>query len=239
MDWDHLAGINAFYEVPSMSKLYKQLITLGIWMPMARDRLSAPQSPAKKSRAVALYATMSALVVVLSVLSIPLPPPLAYFSFVPILIFFIGITLKPFKAFMMCSIGAVLGELLADIIFGYAAYLWLYLPGAFVARGLEGLILSLLEKHLVRGRELPPRSKYRREACIITIGGIWEFFGYALVGAFGYYLAFGTDFLATFISYLWVLIDLTLIPAGIFVVYGVRQYFKQDYFDQLLFNDSP
>ncbi len=207
-------------------------------MTMANNQSPSSESSAKKSRAIALYAIMSALIVVLSVLSIPLPPPLAYFSFVPILIFYIGITLKPLKAFVMCSIGAVIGELLADIIFGYAAYLWLYLPGAFVARGLEGLILAVLEKYLVRNKELSPKTKYRREVCIITIGGIWEFFGYVLVGALGYFFVFGVPFLATLISYLWVLIDLTLIPAGIVVVYAIRRYFKQEYFDQLLFNDS-
>jgi uncharacterized membrane protein len=186
------------------------------------------------SRSVALYAIFSALIAVLSIASIPLPPPLAYFSFVPVVIIFLGITLKPLRAFLICSVGAVIGELLADIIFGYASYLWLYLPGAFVARGLEGLVLSLLEKALVRNKEISEKDKRFREALIITIGGIWEFFGYVNVAWF----FTGGEYVATIISYLWVLIDLVLIPAGIAVLYGVRKYYKKEFFDQLLFNDS-
>ncbi len=190
------------------------------------------------SREIGLYAVFTALIVVLSILSIPLPPPLAYFSFVPIVIFFLGITLKPKRAFSICVIGAILGELLADIIFGYASYLWLYLPGAFVARGLEGLILSLLEKFLVRGKNLSRQRQYTIETIIVTIGAIWEFFGYVNIGAIGNYALMGWPYIDTLMSYLWVLIDFTLIPAGIAVIIGVRKYYNQDYFDHILFNDS-
>nr|MDO8085333.1 hypothetical protein [Candidatus Sigynarchaeum springense] len=158
---------------------------------------------------------------------------MAYFSFVPVVIIFLGITLKPLRAFAICAVGAVVGELLADIIFGWASYLWLYLPGAFVARGLEGLVLSLLEMVFVRNKELSEKSKRVREAIIILIGGIWEFFGYVTVAS----VLTGMEYGATIIYYLWVLIDLTLIPAGIAVLYGVRRYYKTEFFDKLLFND--
>jgi len=72
-----------------------------------------------------------------------------------------------------------------------------------------------------------------REAIIILIGGIWEFFGYVTVAS----VLTGMEYGATIIYYLWVLIDLTLIPAGIAVLYGVRRYYKTEFFDKLLFND--
>nr|MDO8116540.1 hypothetical protein [Candidatus Sigynarchaeota archaeon] len=189
------------------------------------------------SRAVASYSVFSALIVGLSIMSIPLPPPLAYFSFVPLVIFFLGVTLKPARAFAICSIGAVIGELLADIAFGYAGWLWLYLPGAFIARGIEGLMLSSLEKALVRGKDLAPRQKYVRELVIISIGGIWEFFGYVFVASLYYVIVLGMTLIETIAFYAWVLIDLTLIPVGIVVVYAVRRYFKEEYMDRLLFGD--
>ncbi len=189
------------------------------------------------SRVIASSGVFSALIVVLSMISIPLPPPLAYFSFVPLVIFFLGITLKPSRAFAICAIGAIIGELLADIAFGYAGWLWLYLPGAFVARGIEGLILSLLENAFVRGKDLAPRQKYLRELAIISIGGVWEFFGYVFVASLYYIFFLGMTLIETIAFYAWVLIDLTLIPAGIAVVYAVRRYFKEEYMDRLLFGD--
>ena len=195
-----------------------------------------------KSKEIALYATFSALIVVFSLMGILMavfPYPIGYLSLVPIVIFFLGITLKPKHAFIICVIGGLTGELLADMIGGYAYMLWLWLPGAFVARGFEGSVISILEKFWVRGKELKSGQKYARELVILVIGSTWAFFGYVNVGALGNYFVVypGMSYLGSLISYLYVLLEFMLVPVGIGVVYGVRRYFGVDYFDHLFFND--
>lgn len=198
---------------------------------------------ALKSKEIALYAMFSSLIVVLSLMGIlmaVLPYPIGYLSFVPIVVFFIGITLKPKRAFIICVFGGLVGELLADVIGGYAGMLWLWLPGAFVARGFEGPVISILEKYLVRGKNLIASQKYGRELLILLIGSTWAFFGYVNVGALGNYFVVypGMTYLETLISYLYVLVEFMLIPAGLLVVYGVRKYFGQEYFDRIFFNEA-
>nr|MDO8112263.1 ECF transporter S component [Candidatus Sigynarchaeota archaeon] len=190
------------------------------------------------TREVAVYAIFSALMVVLTLLLIPVPQPIQFIGFAPVLIYVLGILLKPWRAFVVCSVGSVIGQLLASMLLGDYATLPVYLLGAFVARGLEGLLISALEKYVVRMREPTMKQRYARELWILLIGGAWEFAGYYIVGG-PYYLI--TSAITMDVSLLWylpVLIDLVFIPVAIAVIFAIRRNFQQEYLDRLLFLDK-
>jgi uncharacterized membrane protein len=177
------------------------------------------------------------LMVVLTIINIPIPPPIQFIGFAPVLIYILGIMLKPAKAFALCAIGSVIGQLLTNMILGDYFTLPVYMLGAFVARGIEGWIISQLESKLVRGKELKKGRVYMMEAIIMTIGGVWEVFGYYVVGG-PYYMFYGTPLEVSLLWYLPVFIDLAFIPIAMVVVGAIRASFQQPYLDRLLFRDA-
>jgi uncharacterized membrane protein len=189
------------------------------------------------SRQIAFYSIITALMVVLTLILIPMPQPIQFLGFAPVLIYFLGITIKPTRAFVVCAIGSVIGQLLASIMLGDYANLPIYLLGAFVARGVEGLLISVLEKALVRGKELATGKVYAREVLILVMGGTWEVFGYYLVGGPYYLVMYSIPLDASLLWYLPVFIDLAFVPVALGVVAAARASFQQPYLDRILFRD--
>mgnify|MGYP006289201361 CR=1 FL=1 len=192
-----------------------------------------------ESREISSIAIFTALMVLLNILLIPVPQPLQFFGFAPVLIYFSGILLKPKRAFLICALGSVIGQFLASVILGDFAFLPLYLLGAFVARGLEGLFISLLETNLVRKKELSVKKRYFIEIIILIIGCTWEVYGYWLVGGPYWLILYGTPLeFSLFVWYLPVFIDLISIPIAMPTIIAARKAFQQDYLDNVLFGDQ-
>jgi hypothetical protein len=203
---------------------------------MSSQYQSAQKTP--KSKVVANYAIFTALMVVLNVISFTVPYPIQYIGFAPVLIFFIGLTLKPMRAFALSSIGSVLGQFIYNIIIGDYITLGVYCLGAFVARGIEALLISTLVWFLVRKREKPKQAVIAIEVVILCIACVWEYLGYAIVGTPYMMAVYGMTALDSFVIYLYVLFDLIFVPVGLLVTIGVRKYFQADYLDRLLYNDA-
>ncbi|MHA1371057.1 MAG: ECF transporter S component [Promethearchaeota archaeon] len=205
------------------------------------------QETSNVSRMVASLSIFTALMVILNMLSIPVPKPIEYIGFAPVLTYIIGILLKPKWAFLICAVGSVLGQLLTSLfITGSYVELPVYLVGAFVARGLEGLFISILEQHLVRKRglfdqvEKDAGSKgrvYLFETIILLVGGTWEVFGYYIVGGPYYNIIYGIPYTMSLIWYLTVFIDLLFVPIAITLILAIRRAFSQAYLDVILFKD--
>lgn len=206
---------------------------------MSSQDPSTTKNLTPKSKVVANYAIFTALMVVLNVISIKVPDPIQYIGFAPVLIFFIGMTLKPIRAFVLTSVGSVLGQFIYNVFTGDFATLPVYCLGAFVARGIEALLISTLIWFLVRKREISRGARIAIEAVILCIGCVWEYLGYAIVGT-PYWMTLYPGFTAleSFIGYLYVLFDLIFVPIGLAVTTGVRRYFQTDYLDRLLYNDA-
>lgn len=188
---------------------------------------------------VASVSVLVALMTVLNFLAIPVPAPVEYFGFAPVLVLTVGILLKPKWAFLVCSLGSVLGQLLATFfVTGYISDLPAFLLGAFVARGLEGLLISSLAQFFVRGKGLAARARYTRETAIMVIGGIWEVFGYAIVGVPYYVFVYGFEPVIALGWYLVVFIDMVHVPIALAVIIAIRRAFGKNYLDGILFKDT-
>lgn len=113
-----------------------------------------------------------------------------------------------------------------------------YLLGALVARGFQGLLISVMEKAFVRGKALEPRVVLAREALLLLAGGAWEVAGYYSVGGPYFLLTAGIPLDVSFLWYLPVFIDLVFVPVALGVVVAARSSFQRQYLDQLLFRDA-
>jgi len=167
-----------------------------------------------------------------------MPEPLEYISFAPVVYMTFGTLLKPLRAFIICSIGAVLAQLINGLIDGSAVYLIAYLPGAFVARGLSTLFISSLNKSLVRGKQRSWKSARALETLILVIGILWEVTGYALIGIPYFMYVWGYDFYVALGWYLAILIDLIFVPVAVDVIAILRRHFQVEYLDGLLFKEN-
>ncbi|MHA1997137.1 MAG: ECF transporter S component [Promethearchaeota archaeon] len=193
-----------------------------------------------ESKKVAYYAIFTALTVILNVINIPMPMPIQYLGFAPVLIIFLGVLLKPKRAFTITSIGSVLGQFFSSLILGSTnpIEMLVFCTGAFVARGFEALFISVLVKYLVRGKELPPSRGVALMVTISAIATAWEVLGYFIVGASYYmYIIPGLTLGEVFLWYVPVFIDIVSIPIAIAVIEGVRAGFNVDYLDGLMYSD--
>lgn len=168
-----------------------------------------------------MVAILSALLVVMTfLLKIPLPQPLFYWGLAPILIYTVGIMFRPWIAFLICALGSVLGEWFNCLVAGCGAELPIYLLGMLVARGLEGALISAL--------------RHWNEIGAMIAGGLWEFFGFLLIGGiyYGVVLELATEFWLPF--YFGTLLDLLLIPVAVALNKALRAAFDVQYLDELI-----
>jgi uncharacterized membrane protein len=166
---------------------------------------------------------MSALVAVLSVTAIPLPPPLSTVTLAPIAIFVGSVFLGPRVGFISGVLGSAIGFTVAStvgIIAGAApgsALFPIFLVGLIVARGPEGWIIGVLRK--------------KNEILAMVVGTIYETLAFFLIDFFYTYpillsmpnsfayLDFGT------------LIDLVFIIPAVIVLRYLRTHLGVRYYD--------
>ncbi len=194
---------------------------------------------ASNPRFMAVLAVLAALYVVTEMIHIDLPQPLDYVSLAPVVIMTFGLLLKPVRAFLICGIGAVIAQLIISLYKGEAILLVAYLPGAFFARGIEALIISIMAKYLIYKKDRTWAVAKTLETIILVIGTLWEVLAYALIGVPYFVYVWGYPPAVALGWYLAVAIDLIFVPVGIAVVAGVRHGFHIQTLDGLLFKDNP
>ncbi|HMF34372.1 MAG TPA: ECF transporter S component [Candidatus Lokiarchaeia archaeon] len=175
------------------------------------------------SKVIAFVSIFSALIVVFSLLSIPMPQPIAYLGMASIAVLMVGLLYRPKLALVICLIGGFLGELITDLAFGYGV-IPVYLLGAIVARGIEGPLISILAGN--------GENKVRDFGAML-IGTAWEVFGYILIGwpLIYSYMTFGE----VFIAYLWVVVDVIWVPVAYIIVIAVRRNYNILKLEELIY----
>jgi len=120
---------------------------------LASPKEESQPTPSKPSvMTIAQSAVMSALISVLTVTAIPLPPPLSALTLAPAAIFVGSIFLGPRVGFVSASIGSGIGFTIAATVGTIAgappgsALYPIFLAGIILARGPEGYIVSALRK---------------------------------------------------------------------------------------------
>jgi uncharacterized membrane protein len=104
---------------------------------------------ASKTKIVALTSVMSALIAVLTMTAIPVPPPVSAITLAPIIIFATSILLGPKAGLVASVIGSAIGYIAGTSIGTISpapGYLYVYLVGIVIARGPMGLAVGLLRK---------------------------------------------------------------------------------------------
>lgn len=191
------------------------------------------------SRQLALFGTFAALIAVLDLVQVRMPPPIEYFSFVQVAILPFAIMLQPRRAFPLVATGAVIGQLLSSMIGGYYAELPVFLLGAFVARGGEALVVSTLSARLARDRNKTGKPRAAMETAFMIVGIAVEVTGYMAIGIPYYVALLGWEFLPTFLFYAGVFIELIFVPAAAATIHSIRKGFQVDHLDDLLFGPGP
>ena len=207
---------------------YKFLITtrtwpiLPSWLYATRDETTGGSSRTRTAT-IAQSAVMSALVAVLTVTAIPLPPPLSSLALAPVVIFVGSIFLGPRVGLVSGALGSAIGFTVAStlgIIAGAApgsALFPIFLVGLIVARGPEGGIIGLLRK--------------KNEILAMAVGTVYETLAFFLIDFFYTYpilLSMPSSF-----AYLdfGTLIDLIFIPPAVIVLRYLRTHLRVIYYD--------
>lgn len=112
-----------------------------------------------------VYTAMAIAMVTLSTLSIRIPTIKGYVNFGDIMIFVSAALIGKRTGFLAGGIGSAL----ADIIGGY----FIYAPGTFIIKGIEGLICGFIIRHNDEGKLNIPSLIL---ACVLSAA--WMVFGY-------------------------------------------------------------
>ena len=140
----------------------------------------------------------------------------------PILVYSIGIMFRPWLAFVICSLGVVLGETLYCIIFGCSGEMPFYLIFALVSRGGEVVLISLARK--------------KNELLAMLIGGIYALLGFFIVYYIYYHLIlyWSSAFIILY-ALVSALLDFIFIPFSYLLNIGIRKSLNIKYLDDLIF----
>ncbi|MFW9831427.1 MAG: ECF transporter S component [Candidatus Thorarchaeota archaeon] len=171
---------------------------------------------APQSLYVATVGVLGALMAVMAMFAVVLPPPLGSIDTSSILIFVTSILYGPAFGLIITCIGQLIGKGVLISSVGWPA---VFIPGIVAVRGPEALIVGYIGRNKSLGRI--------REPLAMIIGVIWE------TGAFivaDFYL-FG---IAGAIGVVWTIIDLVWVPAAIAAIYYVRMSFRTEYLDKEL-----
>lgn len=141
-----------------------------------------------KIRMITYGGVLSAVIMLATLLSLPMPSGYGYINFGDGAIYAAAAILGPFAA-----ISAAIGSALADLIVGYS----LYMPATFLIKGLMGLISGFGLHH---GRRVPwPVMAVLFLVCeVIMVGGyfIFEWILYGIAAASGQLLFNGLQGIA-------------------------------------------
>ncbi len=190
---------------------------------------------------------MGALTAILTVTSVPLPPPLSAITLAPVAIFVTSIYLGPRIGFVTASLGSAVGFAIAVFVgtislAGLPSIVYpVFLLGIIIARGPEGLILGVL-----RDRNIPLlHTAHLKLPGLRGVGGEWvnEIVAMELGTIYETLVFFSIDYFLTYpilltlpreFAYLdfGTLIDLVfIVPAGI-VLRVIRGSSGRRYYDK-------
>lgn len=180
------------------------------------------------TRFIAFAAIFSALLAILSLIKIPMPPPLWSISLYSLGIFIVGTLFGPKMGFLAGGIGGAVAEI-------YGAYgtvsgsdAAIYVVSAFVAKGVAGLVIGY-------GREVARVLSQTKipalrgtlafvEALAMAFGRTVELTIFFAIDTYLYGVAAAsTDYLG--------MLTLVTIPIALIVNEGVRRAFGRRYFD--------
>jgi len=174
----------------------------------------AEESSASPSLYVATVGVLGALMAVMALASIVVPPPLGSIDASSILIFAVAILYGPELGVAITAIGQIVGKGVLITSSGLPA---VFIPGIVAVRGPEAIIVGLIGRRERFGRF--------REPLAMVVGVLWETAGFIIAD---YYL-FG---LAAAVTVAWTIIDLVWVPLGLAAIYYARAAFKAYYLDQ-------
>jgi uncharacterized membrane protein len=172
--------------------------------------VNSKSNPISKTKKVALTGVMAALIAVTTIISIPLPAPLASINFAPIVIFVVCVIFGPVigasSTAIGCAIGYVAGASLGTIGGGFQ---YIFLVGLVVARTPMALSVGVLRKKsqiigMILGVTIETFIFF---AIDFTLFGI----GYAIFD-------FGT------------FVDLAFIPVALVIIVAVRRFLGTKYY---------
>src|SRR5579875_3574967 len=176
---------------------------------------------------IAFISVFSALITVLTIVSIPMPQPLAEITLAPAVYLALGYLVDRKSAFTATAIGSFLGE--TYNLFTRPGYLPIYPFGMVWARGPEVLIVSLARGKSLKfaGLMMVLATVYETLAFLIPDG---LFYSYGLFG-YGSPVGLTQGFLAA-ISDVGTLIDLVFVPIALEIIkHGKHLYVYSDHMD--------
>ncbi len=149
-------------------------------------------------------AIFTALVALMTVAAIPLPPPLANLNLAPLAIYVLSILLPIQYSFFVVAFGSALGVWYLTAIYGYPL---IFIPGIFFVRGVMAAIASALRKY--------------NEILAMIAAVIWETVAFLVID---YYLYGPAAFIDVFI-----IIDAVWIIPAMYVLPAIRQLLGRKY----------
>jgi len=168
--------------------------------------------PSKRASVrLALTAVMSALIAVMTMLALPMPPPLSTITVAPIAIFVTSILMGPWIGLIAAAIGSGLGFLAGASVGTInvpGGYLYVFLWGIVVARGPMGCGVGILRKADVVTAMI---AGVLIETVIFFVAD-WYLFGFEVA-----LITLGT------------LIDLVYVPVSYEVLRGLRKALNVEY----------
>jgi uncharacterized membrane protein len=166
---------------------------------------------ASQTKIVALTSVMSALIAVMTMTAIPMPPPLSTITLAPIMIFATSILLGPSAGLVSAAIGSAIGYMAGTsigTIMVLPGYLYVYLLGIVIARGPMGFAVGLLRK--------------QSEIIAMILGVVVETLIFFTVDLYLFGIAVAVIDFGT-------LVDLVFVPVTYAVLIAVRRILDTDY----------
>lgn len=173
---------------------------------------------------IAQSAVMSALIAVLTVTALPLPPPLSAITLAPAAIFVGSIFLGPRVGFVSALLGSAVGFTIAATVGTIAgappgsALFPIFLAGIMIARGPEGYIVGILRK--------------KNETFAMVVGTLYETLAFFVIDFFYTYpLLLGLSSSFAYLDF-GTLIDLVFIVPSVVVLRYLRTQLGVRYYDE-------
>jgi len=216
--WAGIARVHATNCGQLVSRLLRQCLVV------TQPRKRSDSSSWKHATIVAQSSVMSALVAVLTVTAVPLPPPLSTLTLAPVAIFVGSVFLGRRVGFISGLLGSAVGFTIASTVGTIAGappgsgLFPIFLAGIVVARGPEGYFVGLLRK--------------KNEIFAMALGTVYETLAFFLIDfLYTYPILLGMPNSFAFLDF-GTLIDLVFIVPAVIVLRYLRTHFGVSYYDE-------
>lgn len=166
-----------------------------------------------ESRVVASAAVMTALVYVMTSVSVRMPPPLGFWHIGDVASFIAGILFGPVVGAFACGVGATIFDVW-NPLWGSSGIIWA--PPTLVIRGVMGFILG-------RYRRTFGGSIIKSDLTVMVVAHLWKNFGYFL---YDYYLFGAVAYLDLVTFFLLTAVDIVV---SIPLLNAIRRAVGKDY----------